>query len=62
MTFEIDMMSCDPYLLVFWCLAHTPKYLVYEPLTIQKMKGPTHLIRDKYIYISILLFMLAVKM
>ncbi len=25
MTFETDMMSCDPDLLVFWCMAHTTK-------------------------------------
>ncbi len=23
--FETDMMSCDPDLLVFWCMAHTLK-------------------------------------
>ncbi len=42
-------MSCDPDLLTYWSsgvwLIHRT-YLVYEPLTIQKMKGPTHLIRD----------------
>ncbi len=37
MTFETDMMSCDPDLLVSWCMAHTLKYSVYEPLTFQKM-------------------------
>ncbi len=25
MTFETDMMSCDPDLLVFWCMAHALK-------------------------------------
>ncbi len=41
MTFETDMMSCDKSIL---CMKQLP---------IQKMKGPTHLIRDKYIYILV---------
>ncbi len=50
MTFETDMMSSDPDILVW--LIHR-MYLVYEPLTFQKMKGPTHLIRDNSLYFEL---------
>ncbi len=47
MIFETDMMSCDPDLLVFWCMAHTPKVFGVWAINHSKDERPTHLIRDK---------------
>ncbi len=56
MTFETDMMSYDPDCSSGVWLIHR-KYLVYDPLTFQKMKGPTHLHISQcgttYIYLNV---------
>ncbi len=40
MTFETDMMSCDPDLLVFWCMAHTLKVFGVRVINHSKDERP----------------------